>query len=163
MHNGNRHLRIVVLRLLFLIGFLVNVLLLARVRIIERPLDEKTLSGLSYGAVAVNRFVPVAIFENYRAESIVISQEAMSQLQLETRDLQHFARVDRVQIISQYEGEKLEPPISEAVRERVEYMLGAEMSVVFLLPPDGTNVVTVGTRHEEGVIIFFPLVTEEGR
>jgi len=163
MHNGNRRFRIVLLRVLFLIGFLVNVLLLARVRIIERPLDEKTLSALSYGAVAANRFVPVAIFENYHAESIVISQEVMSQLQLETRHLHRFARVDRVQIISQHEGEKLEIPVNEAVRERVEYTLGAEMSVIFLLPPVGTNVVTVGARHQEGVIIFFPLVSEEGR
>ena len=153
----SRHIRITLLKALFLVGLAANLLFLPKVRLIPRPLDDNSLSALSYGSTAIDRFIPIAIFDYYHPERILIPQELMRRFQLDVDELHRLARIDTVHIISQNQEELLEVPGSEIIVERVEYPLDEKLKVVFLLAAPAKNIMTVGAVVQENAIIFFPL------
>ena len=160
MHDRTRHIRITLLKALFLIGLIANLMFLRSFQLIPRPLDENSLSALSYESNGIDRFIPVAIFDYYHPERIMISQEVLHQLQLDVDELYRIARVDTVQVISQNQENKLELPGSETIGERAEYPLDEKMMVVFLLAPPDKDIVTIGAIDQGNAIVFFPIEDE---
>ena len=157
MHDRTRYSRIMLLKALFLIGIIANLMFLTKIQLIPRSLDGNSLSALSYGAVKVDRFIPVTIFDNYHPERIMISQEVMNHLNLDVDELYHLARVDSVQVISQSQEKMLEVPTSETITESAEYPLTEKIKVVFLLASPDKDIVTIGVVKQGNIIIFFPI------
>lgn len=160
VHDRTRYIRITILKSLFLIGIVANLMFLPVFELIPRPLDENSLSALTYESDGIDRFIPAAIYDHYQPEKILISQEVMDQLELDVDELHDLARLDSVQVISLNQEAELTLPDAEAIVEYVEYPIDEKMSVVFLLTSPEAGVATIGVVDQGNVIAFFPIENE---